>query len=50
MMDLYYPGSTWLRLGRDAFERLDRYRRTHGLGSWEEALYRLLPGVEEAAS
>ena len=42
MMDHYYPNSAWLRLGRDAFERLYAYKRRHGLVTWEEAIESLI--------
>jgi hypothetical protein len=42
MMDLYYPNGAWLCVQRDAFERLERYRREHGFIGWEEALASLL--------
>ena len=50
MMDLYYPNSAWLRLRRDAFERLYEYKRKEGLATWEQAIEHLLPLKEEAAS
>jgi hypothetical protein len=42
MMDLYYPNSAWLCLGRDAFDRLYQYKRDRGLPTWEQALETLL--------
>lgn len=42
MMDHYYPGSVWLRISRDAFERIYRYKRARGLPTWEQALTSLL--------
>ncbi len=50
MMDHYYPDSTWLRLRRDAFERLYEYKSLHGMTTWEEAIESLLPLRKEAAS
>jgi hypothetical protein len=50
MMDHYYPNSAWLRLRRDAFERLYAYKRRKGLATWEEAIESLLPFEKEAAS
>jgi len=44
MMDLYYPGSAWLCLRRDVLEELYRYKRQHGLPTFDEALERLLAG------
>ncbi len=49
MMDFYYPNSAWLRLRRDAFERLYEYKRRHGMATWEEAVESLLPLEKEAA-
>jgi hypothetical protein len=42
MMDTYYPGSAWLCLRRDTFERLCEYKVKHGIPTWEEALESLL--------
>lgn len=50
MMDHYYPNSAWLRLRRDAFERLYEYKTLHGMATWEEAIETLLPLRKEAAS
>ncbi len=50
MMDHYYPNSAWLRLRRDAFERLYEYKRHQGLATWEEAIESLLLLEKEAAS
>jgi uncharacterized protein DUF6084 len=50
MMDHYYPNSAWLRLRRDAFDRLHDYKRRHGIATWEEAIDSLLPFEKEAAS
>ncbi len=48
MMDQYYPNSAWLALHRDVFERLYEFKVRNGIPTWEEALERLLAGVEEA--
>lgn len=42
MMDHYYPDSVWLRLNRDAFDRIYRYKRERGLPTWEQAVLSLL--------
>jgi len=47
MMDEYYPNSAWLAIHRDVFERLYEFKVRNGIPSWEEALNRLLSGVEE---
>lgn len=47
LMDHYYPNGAWLRLRRDAFERLAEFKRRYGIPTWEEALERLLPLGED---
>jgi hypothetical protein len=41
-MDAAFPDSAWLRLSRDAFDRLYAYRARRALTSWEEAIDALL--------
>jgi hypothetical protein len=48
MMDIYYPNTAWLCLRRDVFERLYQYKVQHGIPTWEQALERILPALEEA--
>jgi uncharacterized protein DUF6084 len=43
MMDHYYPNSAWLRLRRDVFERLYRYKMRRGIPTWEQTLESLMP-------
>ncbi|HEV3422674.1 MAG TPA: DUF6084 family protein [Paraburkholderia sp.] len=50
MMARYYPNGAWLCLQRDVFDRLARYKTQRGLASWEQAVARLLDGVEENIS
>jgi hypothetical protein len=47
MMDAYFPNSAWLRIRRDAFDRLYRYKARHALPTWEAALERLIPDGED---
>jgi hypothetical protein len=42
MIDLYYPNSAWLCLGRDAFDQLYRWKCSQGIPTWEQAIERLL--------
>jgi hypothetical protein len=42
MIDLYYPNSAWLCLGRDAFEKLYRFKSREGIPTWEQAIETLL--------
>jgi Family of unknown function (DUF6084) len=39
-----FPGSAWLRLSRDAFDRLWAFRAARALPSWEATLDELLDG------
>ena len=48
MMEHYFPNSAWLRLRRDAFDRLYSYRVRHGLPTWEAAVERLLQADGDA--
>lgn len=48
MMDSYYPGTAWLCLRRDVFERLNDYKVRNGIPSWEEAVENMLSTQEEA--
>jgi hypothetical protein len=41
-LDAHFPGTAWLRLDRDAFERLRAYRARGGFPTWERALDALL--------
>jgi hypothetical protein len=43
LMDLWFPGSGWVRLDRETISALARYRTAQGLTSWEETLAELLP-------
>ena len=46
-MDHYFPNSAWLRLHRDAFERLVAFRARGALTSWEAVVDALLAAQEE---
>jgi hypothetical protein len=48
MIDVYYPHSAWLRLGRDAYDRLCRFKVRHGIPTWEGTIERLLEASGEA--
>jgi hypothetical protein len=41
-LDRFFPGSAWLRLHRDLFDRLYAYRRERGLPSWDATVESLL--------
>jgi hypothetical protein len=46
LMDLYFPGSGWLRLRRDTIERLGRFKSGRALPTWDDALNALLDSVD----
>lgn len=47
MMDLYYPNTAWLCLRKDAFDRLQEYKRDRAMPTWEQAIESLLDQAEE---
>jgi hypothetical protein len=47
MMEHYFPRSAWLRLHRDTFDRLQRYRTRRALPTWDDALDELLAAQEK---
>lgn len=47
MMEHYFPNSAWLRLRRDAFDRLYDYKVRRGLPTWEAAVEALLSASEQ---
>jgi uncharacterized protein DUF6084 len=49
-IDHYFPGTAWLRLSREAFERLHAYRARNALPSWEHTIDALLSEHEVAGA
>jgi hypothetical protein len=49
LMDMYFPDSAWLRLRRDTFDALHRFRSHEALRTWEEAVDLLLERAGAAA-
>jgi hypothetical protein len=47
VMDSYFRGHAWLRLRKDAFDRLSSYKSRNALATWEDTLDALLPSAEE---
>ena len=47
MMEHYFPNSAWIRLHRDAFDRLYDYKVREGLPTWEAAVEALLRASEQ---
>jgi Family of unknown function (DUF6084) len=50
VIGLYFPNSAWLRLHKDTFDRLYRYRVRNALPTWEVALDNLLSASENQQS
>ncbi|GAC1306906.1 MAG: DUF6084 family protein [Vulcanimicrobiaceae bacterium] len=40
-MDAHFPNEAWIRMSRDTFAELDRFRVANGLRTWDAALERL---------
>ena len=45
-IDMHYPNAAWMRLSRDAFDRLYRYKVSRGVPMWEDLLTHLLDEAE----
>lgn len=50
MIDVYYPGTGWMRLDHDVMSEIAAYRTEHGLTSWEETIHHLLEARKEVPS
>ena len=46
-MEHYFPNSAWIRLRKDAFDRLYDYKARRGLPTWEAAIEALLHASEQ---
>jgi hypothetical protein len=46
-MDLHFPGAAWLRMRRETFDALHRYRINQEFVSWDDAIERLLKEAEQ---
>jgi hypothetical protein len=42
VMDLYFPNSGWVRLGRGTLDALQRFKSSRALPTWDQALDQLL--------
>jgi hypothetical protein len=49
-MDAYYPGSAFIRLGRDTLDDLQRFKAHRGLPTWDQAFTQLLKEAGEERS
>lgn len=41
-MDTHFPGCAWIRLQRDTLDALERYKASHALPGWDQAIAELL--------
>jgi hypothetical protein len=46
MMDHHYPGSAWVDLNREMFDRLYAYKCRNGLATWDQTINQLLSKSE----
>lgn len=49
-VELHYPNAMWLRLERESFDRLYRYKISNGLMRWEQVIEQLIAKVDECAT
>jgi len=47
VMDMYFPGTGWLRIERETLDKLERFRTIRGLPSWER-MFDVLLGEADA--
>ncbi|HEX3550845.1 MAG TPA: DUF6084 family protein [Candidatus Elarobacter sp.] len=45
-MDAFFPNAAWIRLGREAFDALYRFKRDGGFPTWDAAVERLCGTAE----
>ena len=49
-MDLHFPGTAWIRVRRETFEALQRYKSHRALPTLDDALDALIEGAEESTA
>ena len=49
-MDLYFPNSGWVRVSRDTLDRLQRFKASRAVPTWDQALELLLKHADEDGS
>lgn len=47
MIERYYPNSAWIRMHKDIFDQLYRYKATHALPTWDNVITHLLKASSE---
>jgi len=48
LMDDHFPNSAWLRVSRENFAALHRFKSDRGLLSWDDAVGTLLERADQA--
>jgi hypothetical protein len=46
-MDMYFPNSAWIRVGRETLDGLQRFKAARGLPTWDQAMSQLLKSAGE---
>lgn len=49
LMDRYFPGSAWIRLRRESFDALYRFKGRQALPTWDDAVEALLSSFDDRA-
>jgi hypothetical protein len=49
VVDIHFPGSAWLRCGRETMDALADFKATHALPTWDATLAALLAAAGQAA-
>ena len=47
LIESYYPGSRWLRVNRETFDKLQRYKAAAALPTFDHCLDKIITQVEE---
>ncbi len=50
VIERYYPNSAWIRLHKDQFDQLYRYKIAHSLPTWEDVISQLLQSSDHSES
>jgi Family of unknown function (DUF6084) len=50
VMDRYFPGSAWIRLRRESFDALHRFKGRRALPTWDDAVEALLRAAGEGGT
>jgi hypothetical protein len=48
VMDLYFPGTAWIRLRRETLDALQRFKSQRALPTWDDAIEALIEDAEES--